>query len=85
MRLKNQLNHIIDLGGLIAPVATLQAVQKFREMEIGEGLEMKNCNHETKTMVLRFFPKSSYQLLHEKKMRGKSFLSRVMIRKTGDI
>jgi len=83
--MKNQPNHIIDLVGLIAPVAALQAVEKFREMKTGECLEMINCNHETKKMILQFFPKSSYQLLHEKKMHPNSFSYQIAIQKTGEI
>jgi len=85
LQMRNQLNHIIDLSGFMAPVAALQAVQKFREMNTGECLEMVNCNHETMRMILRFFPKSSYQLLDEKKMTVQSFLYRVMMRKIAEI
>jgi len=84
-QMRNQSNHIIDFVGLIAPVAALQAVEKFREMRIGECLEIKNCNHETKKIILRFFPKSSYQLLHKEKMPEQSFLYRIVIQKTGEI
>jgi len=85
MRLKNQSKHSVDLVGLIAPVAALQAVQQFREMKTGECLEMKNCNHETMKMILRFFPKAAYQLLHKERMHRKSSLYQVKIRKTGHI
>ncbi|MBC2717597.1 MAG: hypothetical protein HF978_20025 [Desulfobacteraceae bacterium] len=83
--MKNQSNHIIDLSGFMAPVAALQAVRKFREMKTGECLEMVNCNHETMRMILRFFPKSAYQLLDEEKMPVQFFLYRVMMRKIDDI
>jgi len=83
--MKNQSNYILDLNGFMAPVAALQAVQKFREMKTGECLEMVNCNHETMRMILRFFPKSAYQLLDEEKMPQQSFLYRVMMRKIDEI
>lgn len=83
--MKNQSNHIIDLSGFMAPVAALQAVQKFREMKAGECLEMINCTQETMRMILRFFPKSAYQLLGEEKMPVQSFLYRVTMRKIDDI
>jgi len=84
-KMKDQLNYTIDLGGLIAPVAALQAVEKFREMKIGECLEIINCNHETMKMILRVFPKAAYQLLHKERMYRKSSLYQVKIRKTGHI
>ena len=83
--MKNQSNYKLDLNGFMAPVAALQAVQKFREMKTGECLEMVNCNHETMRMILRFFPKSAYQLLDEEKMPQQSFLYRVMMRKIDEI
>ena len=83
--MKNQSNYILDLNGFMAPVAALQAVQKFREMKTGKCLEMVNCNHETMRMILRFFPKSAYQLLDEEKMPQQSFLYRVMMRKIDEI
>ncbi len=84
-QMKNQSNYIIDLSGLMAPVGALQAVQKFREMKTGECLEMVNCNHETMRMILRFFPKPSYQLLQKQKMSEQSFLYRIVIQKIGEI
>jgi len=81
--MKNQPNHITNLSGFMAPVAALQAVRQFREMKMGECFEMVNCNHETMRMILRFFPKSSYQLLEEEKMTEQSYLYRIKIRKTG--
>jgi TusA-related sulfurtransferase len=83
--MQEQPYHTINLLGLIAPVAVLEVDHKFRKMRIGETMEMLNCNHETMTMVIRFLPKASFQLLHTKRMRRKLFLYRVMVRKIGDI
>ncbi len=81
--MKNQSTYIIDLNGFMASVAALQAVQKFREMKMGECLEMVNCNHETMRMIFRFFPRSAYQLRDEEKMSVQSCLYRIMMRENG--
>ncbi len=86
MRKKDQRpSHRIDLSGFMVPVAVLQADQKFREMKIGEVLEMLNCNHETVRIFLRLFPKTAYELLSDEKMLGSSSLYRILLRKTGEI
>ena len=83
--MKDHSNHIINLNGLLAPVAVLQIVRMFREIKIDERIEMVNCNHEIGKMVLRVLPKPAYHLLDKENMYEKSDLYRVLIQKTGEI
>ncbi len=76
----------IDLGSGIAPVSTLLAIRAFREMRIGETLVIKNCDPETMQMILKCFPKSSYELPAEQTIASVNpLMYQVIIRKTGDL
>jgi TusA-related sulfurtransferase len=76
----------IDLGSAMAPVSTLLAVKAFRSMQLGETLVIQNCNAETRQMILRCFPKSSYELLPEPQAASETREPRrILIRKTGHI
>lgn len=79
-------NVLIDLGSGIAPVATLLAVKAFRHMQMGQTLVIRNCNAETRQMILRCFPESSYELLEEQSVpTEKPEIYQVLIRKTGPL
>jgi len=71
----------IDLYGVMVPVSVLQANRKFSDMNVGEILEIRNCDRETLAMFLKLLPKNAYVLLSDRKTREPSSLNRIRIKK----
>ena len=71
----------IDLYGVMVPVSVLQANRKFSDMNVGEILEIRNCDPETLAIFFKVIPKNAYVLLSDRKTREPSSLNRIRIKK----
>ncbi|MDY6833050.1 MAG: hypothetical protein SWC96_14630 [Thermodesulfobacteriota bacterium] len=71
----------IDLYGVMVPVSVLQANRKFSDMNVGEVLEIRNCDRETLALFLKVIPKNACVLLSDRKTREPSSLNRIWIKK----
>ena len=62
--MQSQVDHILDLRGMIVPVTLLNISQSFREIKPGEAVEIVGNDPETKRdlfKILRAFP---YELMY---------------------
>ena len=62
--MKNTVDHILDLRGMIIPVTFLRITQAFREIEAGETMEIVGNDPETVKGLFKILQTFSYELLN---------------------
>ena len=60
--MKAQPDHIVDLRNAIIPLILLKISQEFREIEVGEIMEIWVDDLNTKMNLFKILPASSYKL-----------------------
>ncbi len=62
--METAVDHILDLRGMIIPVTFLRFTQAFREIEVGEIMEIVGNDPETIKDLFRILQTFSYDLLN---------------------
>ncbi|MFP4348636.1 MAG: hypothetical protein ACOC3W_05520 [Thermodesulfobacteriota bacterium] len=57
--------HILDLRGGVASFSLLKISQFFREMAAGDVLDVRGCDAETRSDLVKILPSGSYHLIYE--------------------
>ena len=61
--MKSAKDHILDLRGMIIPVTFLRITQAFREMEIGETMEILGSDPDTRKDLFKVLQSSSHEIV----------------------
>ena len=79
--MEKKANYTLDLRGTIPPITLLKISQVFREMKVGEVLEILCRDLETRRDVFKVLPPFSYDLIMMETKKDESDYIRVQMQK----
>lgn len=63
--MRHKSNHILDFRGIVSSFSLLKICQFFKEMAVGEILEIRGCDADTRADLFKILPPVSYRLARE--------------------